>query len=483
MKIDLKKFLFENLGIRQTIFKNTLWLSLGEGVSQVLRVLLIIYVARVLGAVEYGKFTFALAFITIFSILCDLGISQIATRELSQDKDQEKDFSAVFTLKLLLSLFAFLIISASSFFITSDDTIRKIIWILAIYTVLNSASGTLWAFFEARQKMEYESISKIFQSFLIAAFGLLVIFNFPSIENLSWSYLFSGAVALIFLLLFFHFKISKLKFHLEKSIWLKFLSKSWPLAVTAFFGSVYTQFDSVFMGYRGQIEQTGLYNAAYRLITVILLSGSIISQSFFPALCAAFTESKEKLQRVWNYFTETIIFLVVPIVAGGITLAARIIDLVYDPRYFSSIPAFQILLLMAGFMLWGYPLTNILIASNHQKNLLKITIIGAAINIILNIILIPRHSFYGAASAALVSAFVVFFMLFKTVSGLAFIKIFGRSFWETLAAAFFAAFLMFLFISLPIIYTRNVFISVLSGAALYFLLFAAGKTAINKILK
>ena len=54
-------FLFKNLGIQQTVFKNTFWLAAAEGISRFSRLILIIYVARIFGVNDYGKFNFALA--------------------------------------------------------------------------------------------------------------------------------------------------------------------------------------------------------------------------------------------------------------------------------------------------------------------------------------------------------------------------------------------------------------------------------------
>jgi len=483
MKIDFKKFLFENLGIRQTIFKNTLWLTLGEAVSQFLRLILIIYVARALGATEYGKFTFALAFIALFSVFADLGISQIATREFSQDKEKEKDFSAVLSLKSILTFLTFLIILTGSFFITSDVTIRKIIWILAVFTLLNSSSGTIWNFFEARQKMEYESISKIFQSLLITAFGLFVVFNIPSVQNLSWGYLLAGLIALVFLLIFFHFKVSRLDISWDTSIWLKFLSKSWPLAVASFFSAIYAQVNSVMMGYWGQITQTGLYNAAYTIITSILLVCAIVSQSFFPALNSALRESKEKLQKIWDYFTETTIFLAIPAMVGGIALAPRIIDFIYDPRYFPSILALRILLFTAGFTFLANPFINILVVSDNQKKLLGITLAGAFTNVILNLVLIPKYNLYGAALTSAISTFVVLILLFRTTLKMNLVQPFDLQFLGTLTITLLASFFMYLVISWPKIYSLNVVLAIPIGAAIYFFFFFIVKITASKVLR
>jgi len=80
-------FLLHNLGEKQTIAKNTFWLGVAEGITRFLKLFLIIYVARILGATEYGKFTFALAFVSLFAIFSDFGISTITTREIARDKD------------------------------------------------------------------------------------------------------------------------------------------------------------------------------------------------------------------------------------------------------------------------------------------------------------------------------------------------------------------------------------------------------------
>jgi len=156
-------FLLHNLGTKQTIVKNTLWLAIAEGITRFLKLFLIIYVARILGATEYGKFTFALAFVSLFAIFSDLGISTITTREIARDQEKEKEFPSLLSLKLVLSIGTLLLICIGSFFITVDPVIRGIIWILGIYIIVSSFASIIYAFFHARQKMEYEAWAKILQ--------------------------------------------------------------------------------------------------------------------------------------------------------------------------------------------------------------------------------------------------------------------------------------------------------------------------------
>jgi len=462
---DVKAILLENRTVGQTIFKNTFWLAVGMGSNKLLKAFLIIYAARILGATDYGKFTFALAFVALFVIFYDFGLSVIVIREFSRERKEE--FSSVLSLKILLSLGALILILIGSFFVTPDSAIRKVILILALFSLIESFANVIYAFFLGRQRMEYQAWATTVQTILVTGIGFFILFKFPSIENLSYGYLFSSLLALIFALLLLHFKIFPLRISWSKVIWKKFLIMSWPIALTGLFATLYTYIDSVMMGYWGLMTETGWYNAAYKIITLALIPVGLISGSFYPVLSKFFKESKEKLQGTWNYQTEIMIFMAIPLVVGGITLAPRIINFTYGLNFIPSILAFQILIIMTGIIFISRPLNDVLIASNQQKKIFWTTLLGALINIILNLILIPKFSLYGAAVATVVTSLVVFFLLFKFTSRFTVIKPLNLRFLFSFIIAAIASILMYFTVTQPIIYNLNVFFAVLAGALIY----------------
>src|SRR3989344_8041918 len=115
--------------MRQTIFKNIFWLAISEVILRLSQFLLLIYTIKILGVTEFGKFTFALSFVTIFSIFAEFGLPGIVTREFSQDKKNENQYPDILSLKIILIASALVLISVSSFFVTSDIAIKKVIWI------------------------------------------------------------------------------------------------------------------------------------------------------------------------------------------------------------------------------------------------------------------------------------------------------------------------------------------------------------------
>jgi len=476
-------FLLKNLGEKQTIVKNTFWLGVAEAITRFLKLFLIIYVARILGATEYGKFTFALAFVSLFAIFSDFGISTITTREIAREKEKEKEFPAVLSLKLVLSIGTLLLICIGSFFVTPDPVIRGIIWILGIYIIVSSFSSIIYAFFQAHQKMEYEAWAKILQAIAVTSAGFFVLYNFPSVQNLGLSYLFASLIALMFILLLFHLKVYPLKLNFNKNIWQNILGLSWPLAIGGAMSSICANTDSIMMGHWGQIIQTGWYNAAQRITAVAFIPAGLIAASFFPALNKFLGESKEKLQKSWNYLMEIMIFLSIPLVIGGIALAPKIIDLVYDPSYLPSVLAFQILIIGTGIGILNIPFGHVLVVSNQQKKVFWIIFFSAILNVILNLILIPEHSLYGAALASLIAIFLMLFLFFIFTSKFTCIKSANSKLILTFFIAFISSMAMYLVISYPSIHNLYIIYIILIGVLSYFSAFFILKNVLKYLTK
>lgn len=482
---DIKSVFFDNLTIKQTIFKNTFWLTIGLGLNRLLKLILFIYAARILGATEYGKFAFALAFISLFGVFQDLGISTIIIREFSReeekDKEREKEIHSLISLEFLLSFGTFILILFSSFFITVEPDIRRIILILALFASFNSMVGFFYSLFQARQRMEYQTWAETFQTILVAGLGIFVLLKIPSAENLSYVHLFSVLAGLFFILIFFHSKIFPLKISWEKSVWRKFLMMSWPLALTNLFDSLYSNIDSVMLGYWGMIAETGWYNAASRVTWTIFLLASLVSVSIYPVLSKAFKETKEKFQEVWNYQMELIITAAFPLMVGGIVLAPRIINFIYGTGFTSSILAFQILIITVGILLIYNCFYHALLISNQQKKLFWIIFSGATINIILNLILIPKYSLYGAAIATVISYLLILYLLFRSTLKFTSIRVPYLRFLIVFIGVFLSGAIMLFVISRPQIYYLHVLLSILIGIGTYLICLSIYRKLTNQL--
>jgi len=478
----IKSLFFNNTSTKQTIFKNTFWLSFSEAITRLLGLFLFIYVANILGATEYGKFAFALSIVYLLNVFYGLTSPQIITREIAQDKEKIKEISAIFSLKVILGILSLILMIIISFFVTNDIFIRKVIWLLSIYVLLTSFLEIILAFVRAKQKMEYEFLMKVFQTILFVSLGFFVIFNFPSIINLSYSYLFSVLISLLVFLFIFHFKIHPLKFDFNIEVWKRILIMSWPLALISIFSTLYNQIDSAMMGFWGQLTQTGWYNASYKIIGASLIPANLIALSFYPSISRAFKESKEKFQQLWEYHFSLMIFLAIPIMIGGLILAPKIINFFYDSSYAPSVFAFKILIIMAGTIMFYIPLQQGLIIINQQVKFFWAVFIGVFVNVGLNYFLIPKFSLYGAAVATVITNFIILLILIIFSIKLMPIKLFNSKVFLSIITALISTLIMYFVITNEFIYSLHIILSIFIGGLVYLICFFGVYKVLNKIL-
>jgi len=453
-----------------------------EGISRFLKLVLIINVARVLGATEYGKFDFALSFIFILAIFSDFGVSSIATRELSKGKENEDEYPSIFSLKIILSFCTFILILIGSFLITQDLIIQKLIRILAVYAIATNFNEIIYVFFRARQIMEYEALARIIQAVLVTGIGLLVILQFASIESLGFSYVFATLFVSFLLLFFFHFKIYSLTFSFRKLIWKKFISMSWPLGLGTVFSYLSVLVGPVIMGYFNLITEVGLYGAAGKIISILVLPALIIVQSFYPMLSKAFKESKEAFQKIFYYQIQLIVFIFAPLMVGAMTLAPKIIDFIYGSDFFLSVPVFKILIPAIGFVYLNSVFSQILVVINEQKRIIMVSFCVAIASVILNLILIPMASLYGASLSVLIATILNFLLLLGFSLKLAPIKPLNFKVFISLIGYVFSSILMYFALSFSKVYDFNIFISILLGGSIYLIFVFLYKKLIKHII-
>lgn len=90
-------------GITGRIIGNTFWLLLQRAGGRILTLLLMIYLARRLGSLGFGKLSFVISFTSLFIILSDLGITTLTIREVARDKESGPEYVGnIATLKLFL---------------------------------------------------------------------------------------------------------------------------------------------------------------------------------------------------------------------------------------------------------------------------------------------------------------------------------------------------------------------------------------------
>lgn len=447
------------------IFKNLAWLSLGEIVYNGLIALLVIILARYLGAEEYGKFSFALSFTALFIILADLGISPLTVRELSKKKELAKTYlSHILPLKLILSLLTLLVIFIFTKIIKKGEEINLLIYLASLYIIFLSFNQFFTAVCRSFQKMNYEALGKIVQGILVFILSILGIIFHSKTYFFLFAYLLAAFLATIFIAILVKKNISDFSLKLNFLWQKKILQKSLPFALTIVFISIYYHIDSVMLGLLKNNQQVGWYTAAYKIIFLFIALKELVCRNLYPNLSQYFHQNlKNNLKLVISKFEKLGIFFAFPLSLGTTILAPKIINFLYGKEYLiNSTIALRILIWAIAIIYLNLLFPTFLLASNNEKKYMRIVIVGATMNVILNIILIPSYQLAGAAVATVLTELFIFINAYSFSQKIIKINIF-----KYLPKVLLASTIMT--ISLIILYPLNLFLLLLLGTSIYLL--------------
>lgn len=404
----IKKFLFVNSSIKQTIIKNIVWLSGGVTVSRILRSLVIIYAARILGTDGYGVFSYAISFAAIFNVFSDIGLSGLLTRELIRRDDKKEYLATSLVLKTTLVILTTIFIAFISPLFTNIVEAKPIMIIMALLVGFDSMRGFLFAISRSENRMQFEATVEIITEIFITITGLLILFKIPSLENFTLGYMLSSGAGLILVLFLVKDYIANTFSNFRKELVKTILKSAWPFAFIGFFGIFMTNIDSIIVGFLKSTTDLGLLAAAQKPISMLYLIPGLLYTTLFPFI-SKFSKDKEedKLSKLVKTSLIASIGLALPIVFGGIIVAGPLINVIYGYEYIGAVLTFQILLLTLLPIFPGMILSSTLLAEDKQKIFVKSSITGAIINVTLDLILIPVYGIVGSAIATLCAQIAV----------------------------------------------------------------------------
>ena len=386
-------------------------MSFSEVISCGLKFVSVIYLARILGAEGFGKINFATATLAYFMLLVNLGLNTYGIREIARDKERMKKYiNNILTIKLLSSVFAFLLVAIFVYFLPKPLEIKKLILFFGFS--LFTFSFTIDWVFMGIQRMQYIALARITQNLIYVTLIVTLVKIPDQILSIPLVQVGSALVAVLILMTVFVRKYGSFKLDFDFSFWKEILSQSFPMALSLIAIQIYLNFDTVMLGFMKSDGDVGWYNAAYKVIGVLLLGGCIYYNAIFPVISNLYKKSLEKLKHLMQFTLSLMILIIAPMLVLGTIFAAQIIGLIFGDGYQESAVVFQILLWSVAAVLLNGLFGRCLLGCDRQKYHLVCVSAGTLVNLILNFLLIPPLGIKGAAIATVAAEIMVLFMFY-----------------------------------------------------------------------
>lgn len=392
-------------------FKNTSWM-MGEQFLRIIAGLFVgVWVARYLGPEQFGIYSYVLAFTAIFGGIAKLGLDGIIVRELIKNpKKRDSYLGTVFWLKTFGAFLVMGIMAAIVPITNNDATTNTFIFIIASGLLFQSFEVVEF-YFQSQVLAKIVSICKTVQLALSSVIKIYLVLTEAKLIYFVLVTVFDALSLAASYAIAYKLKKNPAFFkHFDLSIAKKLLKDSWPMILSAIVVMIYMRIDQIMIKEMLGEYEVGVYSASVRLTEAFYFIPMMITASLFPAILNAKKQSeelyKERLQLLYTFMVWMAIAIALPMTF----LADFLIALLFGQAYQAAGQVFVIHIWASIFVFLGVASSKWLIAENLTFISFSRTFSGACLNVVLNLLFIPKYGLQAAAWATLISqSFVTLF--------------------------------------------------------------------------
>jgi len=392
---------------KQILIKNTFWLSAIEFFSKILMFVVTVSLVRYWGASEFGAFNLSFAYVALFMILADFGLSTITLREVAKNRDlSEKYLGNLMGLKIFLSLIIGLLFTVSFLFINKPVPMQLLV-ITLIFSLVQSFQGLFIVIFQAWERMEMVFFNRMVFYVGVLITALLVISFRGSATNLVFGYMFSTLLAIILGIWQLHLLKIKIKVIFDFSFWKEIIKETLPLFGMTVAMVIYANNDTLLIGrYLGN-DQVGFYQTAFKILFAFQ-SINVINYAIFPRLTVLFHEGKEEtINKLIKLVIGISLFGLIPLAMVITWQRELIIKLIYGQSFVSSAGVMSLLIWSGVINYFRIFVGNLLVIKKKQNTVFVAVLAGTLINLATNYFLIPKFGFVQGGWSLIISEMVI----------------------------------------------------------------------------
>ncbi len=385
-----------NIGLR--ILKNTSYQVVGQCVHILLNFALFAMLARYLGVERYGTYSLVFVIMSFFVILTDFGVADIVVREISKDKTHAaRIIKDLFFIKLGMGIIAFLLVTIVVSMMNYSRETFILVTTASISLLFISLSSVGLVMFRANLLMERAVVANVAKDIvLLLGTGAVVLWH-GSLLAIVLATLPAHLINLCLVLFLMRDIVSAPTVPFSIEPWKRTFRAAAPLGLAYLIVSLYIGIDTVMLDKMVGDRAVGYYNASYKFVNQAIFIPIAFVTSVFPFMSEYWHKDRDKLKLLFQKSYDYMVLLAVPMGAAVTVTAPKLIGLVFGEDYTPSVASLRILIwavvLMFQTIIFGF----MMVALDQQKKSLVIDVCALAFNVGLNLALIPRLSFVGAA--------------------------------------------------------------------------------------
>lgn len=407
----LPSFVRRRLERSETLRKvvgNTGWMFFDKIIRMGTGFLITVWMSRYLGPAQFGLFSYAVAFVALFAAIANLGLYGIVVRDFVRyPEEQDRLIGTALFLKFTGGLCCVGLSLAVIALLRPGDRLMLLLVGISAAGMVFQAGETFDFWFQSQLRSRMSVLGNLPGFFLITVVKVALLLTAAPLVAFAWAALGEMALSCLGLLAAYHVATKRLGRLRVSGRWARSLLRdSWPLVFGGVMLMVFSRIDQVMLGQMLGDRAVGLYSAAVKLAEFWYFVPLFALNSLFPTIVAA-RESGEaayfgRLQQVADALAGIAYLFVLPLAL----LASPLVTLLYGKAYAAAGPVLAVYVVSSVFIIMGHVREYWVASENIATFSLVATTVGATVNVVLNLVLIPALGPIGAAWATLLSIIV-----------------------------------------------------------------------------
>ncbi len=372
-----------------------------------------VLVTRYLGPERFGLLSYASAFVSLFLAIANLGLFSIVIRDVVRHPTERHEILGTALFLKLCGGVGCLGFSLAAILVTGPTNAQIVPLVAIVATGMIFQAFEVFDFWFLSQLQSKNTLKANLPTFIVcAAVKVGLIYAGAPLIAFAWVALAEIVLAGIGFMVVYQATTRELLQLRFNQYWAKrLLRDSAPLIFAGLMVMLYNRIDQIMLGNMLGEKAVGLYSSAVRLAEFWYVFPGLVLQSLYPGIIAAKEQAADayegKMQRVFDVMALLSALFVVPLF-----LSSRwLVVFLYGSAYGEAGPLLEVYVLSGFFVMLGHAREYWITVENVTRFSLYSTIVGAAINILLNLILIPRFGPIGAAYATLIAMFACSYLV------------------------------------------------------------------------
>jgi len=374
------------------IAKNTSIMLVQQAITWASSLLLVLFLPRYLGPIEYGKLFLALSIYEIFRVLVNYGGNYLVAKHVSRDRSATPQILVdAAVLRFLIALVS--VVGLVGFVLVADyshDT-QLTVYAVGVMLLWNGGITALYAAYQGHELLKYTSLGAIVERVVVSIVGVASLLMGAGKIIIALVITFGNFLNFL-CLIFFIKRITPSLSHVNWQNVFRQLRSGLPYFLFAVFSTIYYRIDSLMLSKMSPEEVVGWYGGAFRPFDMLNFLPFILTVALYPVLSRLWSESGDAHKRTTQKGLEIVILAAIPLSIGVSLFTEDLIGVLYGLEgYANSVTILQVLTCGLIFLYVDMVLVTTLLACDKQKQFSFVSLGAIPFKIILNYFLIDYY--------------------------------------------------------------------------------------------